>query len=108
MKWKIEMRASKTISIAVILLAEEFLEYEFFYKRTGITAKEVLRAYSCKVESRGNEFDDGFNPVEYDLIQERMGKSEIRRNGEVILWTVVAGSFDDWLQNTFSDVAKEE
>lgn len=101
------MKVSKLTASLRFHLAEEFLEDHPIYKRAGITAKEVLKTYSCKVESRGNEFDDGFNPVEYDLIHERMGDQAVSKNGESVLWAVLADAFDSWLTNVFSNIGKE-
>jgi len=101
------MKASKLVIEFAIKLAEEFLETDLFYKKVGITPKELLKAYSCKVESRGGECDDGWNPVEHNLIEMRMGSTEIRRNGEYVLWAVLADAFESWLSNIFLGIGKE-
>lgn len=89
-------------------LAEDFLYDHSFYANAGVKPSEVLRAYSCRLESSGYTWDDGWNPVEYDLIQERMGGSEVRRKGRYVTWTVVSEAFHMWLAGLFKDMGKEK
>lgn len=87
-------------------LAAAFLSANPFYANVGITSKEVLKAYSCKIEAIGSGGEDGWNPIEYKLIEERMG-GQVKTEGRYIMWSVLAEAFHDWLLSTILRVGKE-
>ncbi len=81
-------------------LATAFLkDYKFYSK---LTAEEVIMAYRCRVDNRGQAWDDGWNPTEHDDIEKAFGASEGRRDGQHILWSVVGSAVENWLDEIFS------
>ncbi len=86
-------------------LASVFLRESGIYEGK-ITIDEVVKAYRCKVKSRGFECPDGWNPQEHRAILHEFNGVEVRRSGTHILWSVVASSFEDWLDHLFKSMGE--
>ena len=81
-------------------LATAFLEDYKFYSK--LTVEEVITAYRCRVDNRGQAWDDGWNPMEHDDIEKAFGSAEVRRDGQHIMWSVVGSAVENWLDEIFS------
>lgn len=83
-----------------VYLASVFLAEHTFYQ-DSISIEEVVRAYRCRTENRGFSQEDGWNPMENKAIEAEFVKTDVRRSGRIIIWSVVGRDFEEWLGSLF-------